>query len=52
LGIRHEAAAGITAMSQAVALRISQSTGTVSVFKGGRLVTDIPRPWGRTSDAL
>jgi diadenylate cyclase len=52
LGTRHEAAAGITAMSQAVALCVSQSTGTVSIFKGGRLVTDIPKPWGRTADAL
>jgi DNA integrity scanning protein DisA with diadenylate cyclase activity len=52
LGTRHEAAASITAASDAVALCISQSTGTVSVFKGGRLVTDIPRPWGRTADAL
>jgi diadenylate cyclase len=52
LGTRHEAAAGITAMSQAVALCVSQSTGTVSVFKGGRLITDIPKPWGRTADAL
>jgi diadenylate cyclase len=52
LGTRHEAAASITAMTQALALCISQSTGTVSVFKGGRLVTDIPKPWGRTGDSL
>lgn len=52
LGTRHEAAASITAMSQAVALCISQSTGTVSVFKGGRLITDIPKPWGRAAGAL
>ena len=52
LGTRHEAAASITAMSAAVALCISQSTGTVSVFKGGRLLTDIPKPWGRTADGL
>jgi DNA integrity scanning protein DisA with diadenylate cyclase activity len=52
LGTRHEAAASITAMSGAVALCISQSTGTVSIFKGGRLVTDIPKPWGRAADAL
>jgi DNA integrity scanning protein DisA with diadenylate cyclase activity len=52
LGTRHEAAASITATSQAVALCISQSTGTVSVFKGGRLITDIPKPWGRAAGSL
>jgi DNA integrity scanning protein DisA with diadenylate cyclase activity len=52
LGTRHEAAASITAMSAAVALCISQSTGTVSIFKAGRLITDIPKPWGRAADAL
>jgi hypothetical protein len=44
LGTRHAAAAGITASTEAVALCISQSTGTVSVFKEGKLVTDIHRP--------
>ena len=51
LGARHEAAAGITATTGAVALSISQSTGTVSIFKGGRLLTDIQKPRSRsTSD--
>jgi DNA integrity scanning protein DisA with diadenylate cyclase activity len=44
LGTRHAAAAGITASTGAVAVCISQSTGTVSVFKSGRLVADIHRP--------
>jgi hypothetical protein len=44
LGTRHASAAGITASTEAVALCISQSTGTVTVFKGGTLVTDIRRP--------
>jgi DNA integrity scanning protein DisA with diadenylate cyclase activity len=44
LGTRHGAAAGISASTVAVAICISQSTGTVSVYKSGRLVTDIPRP--------
>jgi DNA integrity scanning protein DisA with diadenylate cyclase activity len=44
LGARHEAAAGITATSDALALSISQSTGTVSIFKHGRLVTDLQKP--------
>lgn len=43
LGTRHAAAAGITAATDAVAICVSQSTGTVSIFKSGRLVTDIPR---------
>ena len=44
LGTRHGAAAGITASTDAVAVCISQSTGTVSVYRSGRLVTDIQRP--------
>jgi diadenylate cyclase len=44
LGTRHGAAAGITAATGAVAVCVSQSTGTVSVYKGGRLVADIQRP--------
>jgi diadenylate cyclase len=52
LGTRHEAAASITGSSEAVALCISQSTGTVSVFKAGRLITDIQKPWGRMPDSL
>jgi hypothetical protein len=44
LGTRHAAAAGITASTEAVALCVSQSTGTVAVFKSGRLLTDIHRP--------
>ena len=41
LGTRHAAAAGITASTLALAVCVSQSTGTVSVFKSGQLVTDI-----------
>jgi hypothetical protein len=44
LGTRHGAAAGITASTEAVAICISQSTGTVSVYKSGHLLTDIQRP--------
>jgi DNA integrity scanning protein DisA with diadenylate cyclase activity len=43
LGTRHAAAAGITASTLAVAVCISQSTGTVSVYKSGQKVTDIHR---------
>jgi DNA integrity scanning protein DisA with diadenylate cyclase activity len=43
LGTRHAAAAGITATTDALAVCVSQSTGTVSVFKAGRLVTGLER---------
>jgi diadenylate cyclase len=43
LGTRHATAAGITASTQAAALCVSQSTGSVTVYRSGRLVTDIPR---------
>jgi diadenylate cyclase len=52
LGTRHQAAAGITAITRAIALCISQSTGTVSIFKEGRLITDIQKPWGRNAESL
>jgi hypothetical protein len=44
LGTRHAAAAGITASTEAIALCVSQSTGAVTVFRAGKLVTDLPRP--------
>ncbi|HTU21246.1 MAG TPA: diadenylate cyclase [Gemmataceae bacterium] len=43
LGTRHAAAANITAATNAVAVCVSQSTGAVSVFRSGRLITDIYR---------
>ncbi len=52
LGARHEAAAGITTTTRSVALCISQSTGSVSIFKGGRLVTDIQKPRSRQVGSL
>jgi DNA integrity scanning protein DisA with diadenylate cyclase activity len=44
LGTRHATACAITASCQAAAVVISQSTGTISIFKAGALVTDIRRP--------
>ena len=44
LGTRHAAACAITASSAAVAIVISQSTGTISIFKSGEMITDIHRP--------
>ena len=44
LGTRHAAAAAITASTGAVAIAISQSTGMVSVFKGGQMIMGIHKP--------
>jgi DNA integrity scanning protein DisA with diadenylate cyclase activity len=45
LGSRHAAAAGITSLAtDAIAVVVSQSNGTVRVYKGGRLVLEIERP--------
>jgi hypothetical protein len=44
LGTRHAAAAGITASTAAVSVCVSQSTGTVTVYKDGHLIADIQRP--------
>jgi DNA integrity scanning protein DisA with diadenylate cyclase activity len=44
LGTRHAAAAGITASTGALAVCVSQSTGTVTVFKSGQVVTSLQRP--------
>lgn len=52
LGTRHEAAACITVSTDAMALCVSQSTGTISIFRRGRLVTDIQKPRSRHSDGL
>ncbi|GIW87620.1 MAG: hypothetical protein KatS3mg108_1944 [Isosphaeraceae bacterium] len=52
LGARHEAAAGITAATGAIAICISQSTGTISILRSGKLVTDIPKPRSRSADGL
>ncbi|MDD4357528.1 MAG: diadenylate cyclase [Smithellaceae bacterium] len=44
LGSRHIAAAGITNVTKAVAIVVSQSTGDVSVFKNGKLFVTIEKP--------
>jgi hypothetical protein len=41
LGARHSAAASITAESKAVAITVSQTTGTVRVFKEGEIVLEL-----------
>jgi DNA integrity scanning protein DisA with diadenylate cyclase activity len=52
LGTRHEAAAAITMTTDAIALCISQSTGTISIFKQGRLIADIQKPRGHAANGL
>jgi DNA integrity scanning protein DisA with diadenylate cyclase activity len=44
LGSRHIAAAGITNLTKAVSIVVSQSTGDVTVFKNGRLFVTIEKP--------
>lgn len=43
LGARHAAAAAITAATKSIALTISESTGTVRIWRGGRLITEIEK---------
>ena len=52
LGTRHEAAAAVTVATDALALCVSQSTGTVSIFRRGRLMADIQKPRGGSGDGL
>ena len=52
LGTRHEAAAAVTVGTDAMALCVSQSTGTVSIFRRGRLIADIQKPRGGSGDGL
>jgi len=44
LGARHEAAASITASTKAIAITVSKSTGTVTAFKDGKILTEIEKP--------
>ncbi|RMF44482.1 MAG: hypothetical protein D6753_02470 [Planctomycetota bacterium] len=43
LGARHHAAAGITAVTDSVAVTVSESTGTVTVFRGGKIITEFEK---------
>jgi len=44
LGSRHIAAAGITALTNAIAIVISESTGDVRIFKNGKVLMEIEKP--------
>ena len=46
LGSRHIAAAGITSVTDAIAIAISESTGTVRIFKKGKVFVDIEKGVG------
>ncbi len=41
LGARHHVAAGITAVTESIAVSVSESTGTVTIFRGGKILTEI-----------
>ena len=43
LGTRHQTAAAITAHTRALAVTVSQSTGTVTVFRNGQIVFTLER---------
>ena len=43
LGSRHHAAAAITAATDSLAVTVSESTGTVSIFRNGSIVTEIEK---------
>lgn len=43
LGTRHASAAGITAATKAVAITVSASSGNVTVFRDGRIFTEVER---------
>jgi len=44
LGSRHVAAAGITSVTRAIAIVISESTGDVRIFKDGTIFMEIEKP--------
>ncbi len=44
LGARHHAAAAITAVTDAIAVTVSESTGSITIFRQGRIITEIQKP--------
>ena len=44
LGARHHAAAAITAVTDSIAMTVSASTGTVTVFRHGGILAEIEKP--------
>jgi DNA integrity scanning protein DisA with diadenylate cyclase activity len=52
LGARHAAAAGITASTESIAITVSQSTGAVRIWRGGKLITEIERAQRQAGSSL
>jgi len=48
LGARHHAAAAITAVTDSIAVTVSESTGSVTIFRAGRIITEIQKPRSTT----
>lgn len=44
LGARHQAGAAITGITQSLCITVSESTGTVTIFRHGKIVTEIEKP--------
>ena len=44
LGARHHAAAAITAVTESIAVTVSESTGSITIFRSGRIITEIQKP--------
>ncbi|KMQ50820.1 hypothetical protein CHISP_2171 [Chitinispirillum alkaliphilum] len=51
-GARHAAAAGITACTNSLAITISESTGMVTLFKGGVMMMSLSKPVVRDKEAV
>ena len=51
-GARHLAGASITACTNSLAITISESTGTVTIFKGGVIMMSISRPDSRDKGVI
>jgi diadenylate cyclase len=52
LGARHSSAAAITGVTDSVALVISESSGNVTIFKGGSIVTTIEKTTSPTQKSV
>ena len=52
LGARHSSAAAITGVTDSVALVISESSGNVTIFKGGSIVTTIEKTTSPTQRSV
>jgi len=52
LGARHAAAAAITSVTKCIAITLSESTGTVRIWRRGQIITGIERPSPRSGRGL